>query len=258
MRIIKSLVDHMIVLEADGNVTIPQPREEVTDAFLDATASAISDGHVDVATHLLDLIKEHSLTDNWEELIAFLLCNAARSGASSCARLLLDQYGANVDHFSSLSMPQAVTPLYCAVQGNNNNDIIQLLGEKYDADIHKASGKYANGPTALWLAVTEQDESSARELLRLGGPVEYRDPSVNSRTPRVFVTASKDYRAPVRLLSAADPGWDDRQAWDDRDNEERFLCLEYPDGFHCEIALRKTDSELKDRRELRDASDIAI
>lgn len=40
-------------------------------------------------------------------------------------------------------------------------------------------------------------------------------------------------------------------AWDGDDNEERFLCLESPDGFVGELWPRKSDEELKDWRPLQ-------
>lgn len=115
--------------------------------------------------------------------------------------------------------------------------MIKFLVSSFGADIHKATGSYANGPTPLWHAVQLQKESAARALLELGGLFDAIHAVIEAGAKRLWLAAQKEsaYRSPVSLLAWMNVDWEDGG------NEERFLCLEFPDGFCGEVWPRRED-----------------
>ena len=73
--------------------------------------------------------------------------------------------------------PKNTIPLYAAAGEGNDKALEYLLVKQRERlDIHKGSGSYVNGPTAMWIAVWHGYTSSARLLLEKGGgPVEEID-----------------------------------------------------------------------------------
>lgn len=204
--------------------------------------------HREVVELLLNFLKDHDMNDHeLSELANALLIYAAGDNAVETAKLLLEDFGANVNF---LAKPQNMSPLHFAVL-HDHPPMIELLVQTYHADIHLAGGKCANGPTPLWYAVDGQLELSARALLACGGPVESIDIALveSQDARRVFISAGRTYRAPVRLRVEMD------RAWDDEHSTERFLCLEYPDRWPGGVQTRRPDGELADERELRIAED---
>ena len=240
LYIIDALLDYMVSRDGNEPQVLLGPVPELKQALQDAAKGAVAKNHREAADTILSLISR--LRDQqYHELMNSLLALSAASGSPSTARLLLDSYEADINY---LSKPHMASPLYLAVR-EGRTSLIRLFVEEYGANMHTASGKFANGPTPLWLAIDQQNEPIVRELLQLGGPVEYIDPEVASSTKRIYISAGRHYRAPVKILTLMD------SAWDVQGSEERFLCLEYPDGFQEELKMRRTDDELKDERELR-------
>lgn len=197
---------------------------------------------------LLDFLKPaFSAGDDFQDLVNGFLMESADMNSIKTARLLLDSFGADVNF---LEKQQKVSPLHAAVQGKQL-EMVKLLIRDYHANIHQAAGRFANGPTPLWYAVYAQLERETRALLACGGPVESIDPAISEgeATTKIYISAGKGYRAPVRLRVDMDP------AWDDEGCDERFLCLEYPDGWHGGAQIRLANEQLKDDRELRAVDD---
>ena len=216
--------------------------EGIVEALDNSVQRAVIDGRLHNAGLLLPILVDRVWADRKGDAINHLLSLAAESNAIDIARVLMDDYGADVNF---LDWPDNTTPLYAAAR-DGHAEMASLLIEEYSADIHMGSGKFANGPTPLWLAVEQRHEEVARVLLAHGGPVEFVDPKIQEgKTRRLFVAVSPSYRAPGRLLAEMDPDWDDEGCM------ETFICLEYPDGWPGSVTKRRPDSELQDMRELR-------
>lgn len=217
----------------------------VKEAIETSLRRAAHGDHADVASLLLDACMEgHDDTQAQQRQVDELLIDAAAANAVEIAKVLLDKYGANVNYRCQTTQ---TTTLYNATR-NNHARMIELLANQYQADIQQASGKFANGPTALWLAIDNQLELAARALLACGGPVESISPSiVDGQTTRVFVSVESTRRAPVRIETVMNP------AWDIEGSDEKFLCLEYPEGWPGGVSQRKPDAELKDDRDVKAA-----
>ncbi|PPJ61149.1 hypothetical protein CBER1_04158 [Cercospora berteroae] len=217
----------------------------VKEAIDKSLRRAAHEDHADVVRLLLDAcIEGHEDSRAQQRQVDELLIDAAAANALETAKVLLDKYGANVNYRCQTTQ---TTTLYNATR-NNHARMIELLANQYQADIQQASGKFANGPTALWLAVDNQHELAARALLACGGPIESISLSVvDGQTTRVFVSIENARRAPVRITTAMNP------AWDIEGSDERFLCLEYPEGWPGGVSQRKSDVELKDDRDIKAA-----
>lgn len=219
-------------------------RHDIRNSLHDAVLGAITEKRTACFAMLVKALLGDStdVTNENRDLLTFLFLEAAASDVLDFIGLFLTVYGVDVN---GRDRPHQTTALYTAAN-HDATEVLHLLAEFYGADIHQASGKYANGPTALWLAVNKQLERSVRMLLRYGGPVEEIDPSVEEGvTKRIYISAGKAYRSPVKLHAEMDPEWDDEHS------RSRFLCLEFPDGWLGGVQLRKSDEELKDERELR-------
>ncbi|SMY19269.1 unnamed protein product [Zymoseptoria tritici ST99CH_1A5] len=217
----------------------------VLEALRSSAENATLANHPSTLLLLLSyLIRDtNNQSDTDKSLVTTLLLTAACSNALLVVPLLIDTYHGDIN---ALHATQLVSALFIAT-AEGHAEMVRLLAGTYNADLHQSGGKFANGPTPLWLAIDRQDEEVARVLLSLGGPVESIDRRIElGKTKRVWVSRSTDYRAPVKVVAEMDPGWDDEQ------NEERFLCLVYPEGWFERLRMRKTDAELKDERPLKE------
>ena len=107
--------------------------------------------------------------------IQHLFDKAAEAGSVTCARLLIDKYGADPRTFRK---NPAVTPLYCAA-GYDRADMVRFLLEDHHVDIHIGNGRLAAGPTALWIAITLKSFQCISLLLQHGGPVDVLDDEIS-------------------------------------------------------------------------------
>jgi ankyrin repeat protein len=171
------------------------------------------------------------------------LLDAIHNNAQSVVRMLFEDFKLDPNMIAG---PQTETPLIVAALAGHA-DMIKLLVSTFEASVHKASGAYANGPTPLWHAIRSQNEAAARALLELGGPVENIHAAIKGSEKRLWLVAEKQesYRSPVALLAWMNP------QWYDEDSEDMFLCLEFPDGFHSDLSIRKDDQELLDAGDAR-------
>lgn len=221
--------------------------EEVAETVKNAVRRAARANNSEAVKLLLLFLQDHTFEETaFNELASDLLMDAAPFNAIETTKLLIDNFGADVNH---LEKSQNMSPLHGAV-AEGHLEMIELLIRDYQANIHRGGGKHANGPTPMWYAVHSQLEHATRLMLNLSGPVESIDPAiVEGVTKKVFVSAEATYRAPVRLLANMDPTWDDQGSTD------RFLCLEYPDGWTGGVQIRRSDEGLKDFRGLRLSED---
>ena len=148
-------------------------------------------------------LKEHD-TMSLEELpegqlfsIQHLLEAAAENGSIDCARLMIEKYGANPNFHR---IPSCTLPLYGAA-ANNKPEMIHYLLENHKVDIHLGAGRFATGPTALWIAIHLKSLDCIALLLQHGGPVDHIDEEIlNISKPMtaILMCESKE-RTPVRL-----------------------------------------------------------
>ncbi|KAF2833490.1 hypothetical protein CC86DRAFT_415269 [Ophiobolus disseminans] len=132
-----------------------------------------------------DSVLPNGLPEDQHLDIQHLLEVAAEHGSLNCARLLLEHYGADPGTFR---MPRCVTPLYCAA-GNEKPDMVQYLLEVHKVHTHISNGRYAAGPTALWIAIHLKAVESIAILLQYGGPVAY----INKEMSDVGDRAKREY-----------------------------------------------------------------
>jgi ankyrin repeat protein len=115
--------------------------------------------------------------------IQHLFDKAAEAGSVRCARLLIERYGADPRRFRK---NPAVAPLYCA-SGNDRAEMVRFLLEDHHVDIHIGNGRFAAGPTALWIAITLKSFQCVSLLLQHGGPLDVVDDEI--RTVEAPLTA---------------------------------------------------------------------
>ena len=143
-------------------------------------------------TMSLDKLPEGQLLN-----IQHLLDEAAANGSVDCARLMIEQYGANPNQHR---IPQGIKPLYAAAS-NNKPEMVNYLLEDHKVDIHLGSGRFATGPTALSIAIRLKSLDCVALLLRHGGPVDHVDEQIsNVSQPMTAVLKSlRGQRTPVLL-----------------------------------------------------------
>ena len=88
----------------------------------------------------------------------------------------------NPNHLSTTVKPQCSTTLYTSA-GSAHNDVVKWLFNTFPTilDPNIAAGKFANGPTPLWITVWNGHTDTAKLLLQLGGgPVDSMDPELET------------------------------------------------------------------------------
>jgi ankyrin repeat protein len=164
-----------------GNISSDQIPEELHKAFTYGAYTAIDNDQADKFEFIYNLgIKEHDIMslDNVPEdqhlNLQHLLDDAAQKGSINCVRLLIEKYGAGPNQFRT---PPNITPLYFAA-GNDKPHVVRYLLEKHNVDIQVGCGMHAEGPTALWVAITHRSLESIALLLQHGGPLDEIDKQI--------------------------------------------------------------------------------
>lgn len=222
----------------DGDTyTFDASDQELLDALHECISQTIAFDDVDTARLLIRNLPSSTTPDQTlpDQLGEWLL-DVVHHNRSSTVRMFLEDFNMDIN---SVIGSRAESPLSVAARAGHAQ-MIKFLVSSCGANIHKATGPYANGPTPLWYAVWLQKESAARALLELGGPFDAIHAAIEAGAKRLWLAAQKEsnYRSPVSLLA-----WMNVE-WDDEGNEERFLCLEFPDGFGGEVWPRCDDEEL--------------
>lgn len=194
--------------------------------FSSTTSGGSTSGSLDEADDAPELNVERTT------IINEALVHSAGEDSIKTVRLLLDKYGAAVDYHQP---PQNASALYRAA-GLGHVRLVHMLVREYNADIHAGNGRFSNGPTALWIAVSNQQVDVVKVLLEAGGPVESVDEGLDERTTVVWVCIWKDYRAPVRMKKERIEGED-----------AQCLRLEYEgkSPWFKVIQRRREDNELR-------------
>lgn len=244
-EVLRWLLRH-VATSYDGDVfVLDASDEQLLDAVRAGIGGAVHNDDVETARLLIKSLPPGSLSSETKEdngsgtkSMEIWLLNAIHHNARSVTRMFFEELHMDPN---ALFGARFETPLATAALAGDV-DMIKFLVSNFNVSIHKASGAYANGPTPLWHAVRSQNEGAARALLELGGPVESIHAAIKGGEKRLWLTAEKQdaYRSPVLLVAWMNP------EWYDEDNDEMFLCLEFPDGFRSDLWIRKDDQELLD------------
>ena len=166
----------------------------------------------------------------------------------------------HVNHLAHATEPRWTTPLYTAT-GSGHNGIVEYLFTRYGEQLntHLANGKFANGPTAMWITTWNGHCDTVKLLLeKSGGPLDYIDDVAakpDKQMKKIIVTATKAFRSPVKLFSEAawttehgdlDDGAEKGSTLDKDGNEMKYvvLKLEQDDtAWGDKLQLRKNDEE---------------
>jgi ankyrin repeat protein len=115
-----------------------------------------------------------------DEAIHRLLIMTAHHGRLETLKLIHEYYGADVNYighpWSSTCLGRAAGAVEHDLPGRLA--VVRYLLENTNADLTIAQGNYANGPTPLFLAVTQLEGEMVQLLLEFGGPVESVDESL--------------------------------------------------------------------------------
>lgn len=171
-----------------------------------------------------------------------MLDEAVQHGSLKGVKYLLAKHGVDPNIHR---MPNSVTPLFLAA-GHNRIEIVRYLLEEHAMDLHLGSGRYANGPTALWIAINLKAVESVALLLQHGGPMEHVDEDLANLTEpaNAVVIASFRERAPVRLVTA-----ENAKEYSGKEDSRRLLVELSPDDkmWLQGLQKRRPDEELRER-----------
>lgn len=242
-EIVHWLLRHVAVSHDGGVYELDSDDEQVLEAVHAGIRGAVRNDDVETARLLMRAVSPNSVSVERSdeakihlEALGEWLLDAVHSDAKLVTRMLLEEH--HIDP-NVVVGPESETPLTVAARAGHV-EMIKLLVSTFGASIHQASGTYRNGPTPLWHAVRSLEEAATRTLLDLGGPIENMHAAIVGGEKRLWLSASKqdEYRAPVTMAAWISPNWYDE------DLDERFVCLEFNDGFQGEVLSRQDDDDL--------------
>ncbi|RYP93321.1 hypothetical protein DL770_000510 [Monosporascus sp. CRB-9-2] len=189
---------------------------------------------------------------------------AAQYGCVRMMRLIASRHERlDVNHLSRRLEPYFTTALYTAAGSGHAAAVEYLLPEHGERlDVHMGIGRFANGITALGVAVWNGHHDTVRLLLeRAGGLVEFLDKAVRldkgDAGAVVAATHGKEVlRAPVRVVSEdawrRERGGDGLQGekgstWDEERNEVHYVVIRLEEAdaaWWSRLQIRKSDEEL--------------
>ena len=198
------VLSYLYPTDLNGNVLPFEVPEELHKPFTWGLYTAVAKNWTGKFEFLVSFrVKEHEsmsldgLPDGQIINIQHLLEKAVEAGSVECARLLIENYGADPD---KARRPPCVQRLYYAA-GNEKAGMVRYLLENHKVNIHRGSGRYAAGPTALWIAIHLKSLDSISVILEHGGPMEFIDEDIlNLEGPvTAILKAETMERFPVRL-----------------------------------------------------------
>jgi ankyrin repeat protein len=188
---------------------------DTLDEALWQLASHNDDEHKEVFTFISDtvLAPNSHLTnpatqEKKETALHDALVRAAQHGHLEMMKLIESKHtNLNVNKLAHYNGAEYTTPLFMAAGLGHIHIIEHLFSTHGDQlNIHLGAGEFANGPTALWSAVSNGHVETVKLLLQKdGGPLESMEPLARptdvGEEIRIIVAATKDFRSSVRLLS---------------------------------------------------------
>jgi ankyrin repeat protein len=178
---LKLLLSYQYPADKDGNILPFQVPETLHKPFIYGAYTAMVKNQPKKVEYIHSFgLKEHDsmsldeLPDGQTLNIQHLFDKAAQAGSIDCAQLMIEKYGADPDKHR---MPPGMQPLYVAA-ANDKPEMVRYLLENHKINIHFGSGRFATGPTALWIAIVLKSFESVAHLLKHGGPVNHIDEEI--------------------------------------------------------------------------------
>lgn len=185
LKSMKLLLSYQYPLDESGDIARFEVPEDMHKQYVRGAYGAIIRNHIDMFEYIQSFgLEEHdsmSLDDlppGQKINIQHLLDKAAQAGAVESVRYLIEKYGADPN---KIRRPPGVTCLFFAA-AHDRPDMVQHLLENYDIDIHLGNGRFAAGPTALWIAIVLKSFESVSSILQHGGPLDEIDDVIKNAT----------------------------------------------------------------------------
>lgn len=208
--LLRILLSYFTKPDVDGRLQYFHTQPETTDSLVSTAMNAIGRGD----TETFELVWQTTLDDPGpdmetieirsgenvpkQEILNAMLFEAAKGGHLDAVKLMA-QYGASFDEAHGPSF----TPLLYIAAAKNHVEVLRYLLDIHNPDIDRAGGRYANGPTALAIAIIEGFAEAAKLLLMHGGPVEQIEHQVDSeKATRLVLSAAKVYRQQIKVVFA--------------------------------------------------------
>lgn len=180
--------------------------------------------------------------------IQHLFERAVIAGSIDCARLMIEKYGAAPDKHR---IPPGMQPLYAAA-ANDKTEMVRYLLENHKIDIHRGSGRFVVGPTALWIAIALKSFDSIDILLQYGGPVNHIDEEILNmdRPIKAILKARYDDQNTVRFQTEANAKeWIDSEITNFQRPNPAYVRIELVPGdkeWIAKLQHRKSNAQLKE------------
>jgi ankyrin repeat protein len=266
----KPLFAYINSRKADGSYNWTSLRgSTVNDLFHGILSSAEKDDQenqevfiflADIFLGLDSRLSSPEVLDSRDEFLGDIFFWASRQGSLKMMRLISGRYGeVDINHLSRRVAPLLSSSLYMAAGGGHDAVVDYLLFEHPgEPAMHLGNGMFANGPTAIWIAIWNGHVKITETLLCHGGPVTYIDSAITTTNTamQVVATAAKALRSPVKLYSEAewtrmhgslDSSSNQGEAKDIEGNEMKYLVLPVSEDKLQQwngIQLRKSDEQL--------------
>ena len=249
---LNNLLSYLTPRDKNGNFQYIELEAAEKPEIFNATEDAIESGFNDIFRLAWDvlinppasILEAHpELKPLQHEWLHRRLISATNCSNMTITKLLIEEYHADPNH---ISMKYHLTPLFSAAS-SGNLELLRYLLEEHDVDIQTGCGQYANGPTALHMAVLNGQIEAAKLLLKHGGPLESvgkaLDPITEDET--LYLVAFKNFRAPVKLLTT-------EEAYEVTGDNHRCVHVEVsPEDMQwiSKLQVRKEDKMLKEEGE---------
>ncbi|KAL1595163.1 hypothetical protein SLS60_009851 [Paraconiothyrium brasiliense] len=265
------LLKYKYPTDEQGNLLPFQVPEELQRGFVYGAYNAMRLNSPEKFEFINSLgVKEHDtmsldkLPEGQNFNIQHLFEQAVEAGSIDCARLMIEKYGADPN---THRLPPGTKPLYKAA-ANNHTEMVRYLLENHSMNIHLGSGRYASGPTPLWIAINLKSLGSIALLLEHGGPVDHIDEELKHITCpttailRIQVKARPEVRFETEETAQA---YVDAARSDYRDMNPSYVRVELgPEDVDWirKIQLRWGDERLREEggnaRELNEGEGVGL
>lgn len=185
LKCIRLILSYHYAMDSDGNfpdLKVPKDQHKM---YTYGAYHALRTDQIDKFEFIRNLgIQEHDtmsldgLPEGQPFNIQHLLDEAAQSNAVEGLRYLITKCGADPNKYR---VPGGIIPLFFAA-GYDQPKSVRYLLENHTMDIHLGSGRFATGPTALWVAITLKSLESVALLLQHGGPLNHIDDEIRNAT----------------------------------------------------------------------------
>lgn len=263
---LKSLRPYIYSRSPEGSYNWTSLKDDTLDALWNGILTAVEDdseGNQALFAFLGDiLLRQNSrlLSTTFQERrlenIGDAFFWACRFGSVAMLRILSEKYEkVDVNYLSYRVAPLMSSGLYIAA-GFGENEVIDYLFLEHGGspNLHLGHGKFANGTTPLWVAIWNGRLETSKKVLGHGGPVSELDDHIRTSTEfpvTVVMTATMDYRAPVKLYSQEK--WSElyRKTDGTMEDKGRIKDAEENHMSYLVLNLEKEDMEWWDKIELR-------